>query len=344
MIFKNFWSKFVGHNIGIDLGTASTLIYVEGQGIVLNEPTVVSIDTRTKKTIAVGEEAKKMLGRTPEAIKAIRPIKDGVIGNFEVTEELLKYFIKKVQARGLFARPRIVVAVPSGITDVERRAVSDSVSHSGASDVWLIAEPMAAAIGVGLPIESPSGNMVIDIGGGTTEIAVIALSDIVCNISIRIAGDEMNIAIVEYLKKNYKLLIGETTGEEIKIQIGSAELLKSEKSMEVNGRDSVGGLPKSIKINSKEIRDALKGTMNEIIMAVKRALEKTPPELSSDIIDRGITLAGGGALLRSLDSLISKETGLKVETAEIPRECVIRGTARVLEKFEQYQGVLDRGI
>ena len=195
MIFKNFWSKFVGHNIGIDLGTASTLIYVEGQGIVLNEPTVVSIDTRTKKTIAVGEEAKKMLGRTPETIKAIRPIKDGVIGDFEITEELLKHFIKKVQARGLFARPRVVVAVPSGITDVERRAVRDSVSHSGASDVWLIAEPMAAAIGVGLPIESPSGNMVIDIGGGTTEIAVIALSDIVCNTSIRIAGDEMNIAI-----------------------------------------------------------------------------------------------------------------------------------------------------
>ncbi len=344
MTFKNIFSRFVGHNIGIDLGTATTLIYVEGKGIVLNEPTVVSVNTKTKETIAVGEEAKKMLGRTPEAIKAIRPIKDGVIGDFEVTEELLKYFIKKVQARGLFARPRVVVAVPSGITDVERRAVRDSVSHSGASDVWLIAEPMAAAIGVGLPIESPSGNMVIDIGGGTTEIAVIALSDIVCNTSVRIAGDEMNLAIVEYLKKSYKLLIGETTGEEIKIQIGSAGVLKSEKSMEVKGRDSVGGLPKSIKINSKEIRDALKGTVNSIITAVKSALEKTPPELSSDIIDKGITLAGGGALLQGLDSLISKETGLKVETAESPRECVIRGAARVLEKFEKYQSVLERGV
>ncbi|MCK4307991.1 rod shape-determining protein [candidate division WOR-3 bacterium] len=344
MTFKNIFSRFVGHNIGIDLGTATTLIYVEGKGIVLNEPTVVSVNTKTKETIAVGEEAKKMLGRTPEAIKAIRPIKDGVIGDFEVTEELLKYFIRKVQARGLFARPRVVVAVPSGITDVERRAVRDSVSHSGASDVWLIAEPMAAAIGVGLPIESPSGNMVIDIGGGTTEIAVIALSDIVCNTSVRIAGDEMNLAIVEYLKKSYKLLIGETTGEEIKIQIGSAGILKSEKSIEVKGRDSVGGLPKSIKINSKEIRDALKNTVNNIIAAVKSALEKTPPELSSDIIDKGITLAGGGALLQGLDSLISKETGLKVETAENPRECVIRGAAKVLEKFEEYQSILDRGV
>ncbi len=344
MAFKNIFGKFIGHNIGIDLGTATTLIYVDGQGVVLNEPTVVSIDTRTKETIAVGEEAKKMLGRTPEAIKAIRPIKDGVIGNFEVTEELLKYFIRKVQARGLFARPRVVVAVPSGITDVERRAVRDSVSHSGASDVWLIAEPMAAAIGVGLPIESPSGNMIIDIGGGTTEIAVIALSDIICNTSVRIAGDEMDDAIVEYLKKNYKLLIGETTGEEIKIKIGSAEVLKKEDSMEVKGRDSVGGLPKSVKVNSKEIREALKGPVNSIIMAVKQSLEKTPPELSSDIIDKGITLAGGGALLQGLDSLISKETGLKVETADNPRECVIRGTAKVLEKFEKYQSVLERGI
>lgn len=344
MGIRELFSGFSGRNIGIDLGTATTLVYVDGRGIVINEPTVVAIDTRTKEPIAVGEEARRMLGRTPETIKAIRPIKDGVIADFEVTEELLKYFIRKVQPRTLFARPRVVVAVPSGITDVERRAVRDSVSHAGASEVWLVTEPMAGAIGVGLPIESASGNMIIDIGGGTTEIAVIALSDIVCNTSIRIAGDELNIAIVDYLRKKYNLLIGETTGEEIKKQIGSAEDMKNEESMDVKGRDSVGGLPRVIKINSKEIREALKGTVSAIIGAIKSSLEKTPPELSSDIIDEGITLVGGGALLDGLSSLISRETGLKVKTPDNPIECVVRGTAKILERFDKYQKVLVRGI
>jgi rod shape-determining protein MreB len=344
MGFRNLFGSFAGRHIGIDLGTANTLVYVDSKGIVINEPTVVAIDTRSKEVIAVGEEARKMLGRTPETIKAIRPIKDGVIAHFEVTEELLKYFIRKVQTSTLFARPRVVVAVPSGITDVERRAVRDSVTHAGASEVWLVAEPMAAAIGVALPIESASGNMIIDIGGGTTEIAVIALSDIVCNTSIRIAGDEMNIAIVDYLRKKYNLLIGETTGEEIKKRIGSAENLKVERSMEVKGRDSVGGLPRVIKITSNEIRDALMGTVIAIIGAIKNALEQTPPELSSDIIDVGITLVGGGALLSGLSSLISKETGLKVTTPETPTECVVKGTSRILEKFEKYQKVIARGI
>lgn len=339
----NFYSKFVSRNIGIDLGTASTLICIEGQGIVLNEPSVVAINAKTRETIAVGNEAKQMLGRTPESIKAIRPLKDGVIADFEVTEQMLKYFIGKVQARGLFTRPRVVVAVPSGTTNVERRAVRDSVDNAGASDVWLISEPVAAAIGVGLSIELPCGSMVIDVGGGTTEIAVIALSDIVCNISIRTAGDEMNSAIVEYLKKKYNLLIGESTGEEIKIQIGSASPLKEEGSMDVKGRDAISGLPRSMKINSKEIREALESTVSEIIKAVKQALERTPPELSSDIIERGITLTGGGSLLKGLDTLISKETGLNVIPAKFPIECVVRGTGKVLEDFEKYQCVLIRG-
>lgn len=339
----NFHNRFLSRNIGIDLGTASTLICVEGKGIVLNEPSVVAIDAKTKERIAVGEEAKQMLGRTPERIKAIRPLKDGVIADFEVTELMLKYFIKKVQAQGLFTKPRVVVAVPSGTTNVERRAVRDSVDHAGASDVWLISEPVAAAIGVGLPIESSCGSMVIDIGGGTTEIAVIALSDIVCNISIRTAGDELNFAIVDYLKKKYNLLIGETTGEKIKIQIGSAVPLKEEISIDVKGRDAISGLPRSMKINSKEIREALEGTVSEIIKAIKQALERTPPELSSDIIERGITLTGGGSMLKGLDVLISKETGLNVIPAKLPIECVVRGTGKVLEDFEKYQSVLIRG-
>lgn len=339
----NFYSKFVSRNIGIDLGTASTLICVEGKGIILNEPSVVAINTKTKETIAVGNEAKLMLGRTPESIKAIRPLKDGVIADFEITETMLKYFINKVQARGLFTRPRVVVAVPSGTTNVERRAVRDSVDHAGASDIWLITEPVAAAIGVGLPIETPCGSMVIDIGGGTTEIAVISLSDIVSNISIRIAGDEMNVAIVEYLKKKYNLLIGESTGEGIKMEIGNAIFSKEEQSMEVKGRDAISGLPKSMKMNSKETREALENPISSIITAVKQALERTPPELSSDIIERGITLTGGGSLLQGLGTLISKETGLTVIPAESPIECVVRGTGKALEKFEKYQSILIRG-
>ncbi|MCK4352760.1 rod shape-determining protein [candidate division WOR-3 bacterium] len=337
------FKRFVGHNVGIDLGTSTTLIYVKGQGIVLNEPTVVAIEVSSNKTIAVGEEAKKMLGRTPEAIRAIRPMKDGVIADFEVTEELLRYFIHQIQVKGLFTRPMVVVAVPSGITAVERRAVRDSVDHAGASDVWLVAEPVAAAIGVGLPIESPAGSMIVDIGGGTTEIAVIALSDIVCNKSVRTAGDEMDSVITEHLKKKYNLLVGEITSEMIKIKVGSAIALKTEQSMEVKGRDLISGLPKTIKVNSKEIREALKEPITTIVTAIRSALEFTPPELASDIIDYGITLNGGGALLRGISDLIAKETGLKVECAESPVECVVKGTGKILDQFSRYSKMLLHG-
>lgn len=334
------FEKFVSRNIGIDLGTATTLIYVEGKGIVLNEPTVVAMETKTKHVTAVGKEAKQMLGRTHEGIEVIRPMRDGVIASFEAVEELLKQFIARIQVRGIFARPRVVVAVPSGTTDVERRAVRDSVEHAGASEVSLIAEPVAAAIGAGLQIESSWGNMVIDIGGGTTEIAVIALSGIVCNESLRIAGDEMNLAVVQHLKDRYNLLIGESTGEEIKIAIGSAALSKDEQSMEVRGRDSIGGLPKAIRVNSKEIREALQPPISEIIKTIKKALERTPPELSSDIIEQGITLTGGGSMLKGLEGLISKETGLKVKTVDNPIECVVRGAGKVLEKCDKYRAIL----
>ncbi|MDI6839789.1 MAG: rod shape-determining protein [bacterium] len=344
MALKDIFSKFLGHDVGIDLGTATTLVYVKGRGIVLNEPTVVAIDANSHKPIAVGEEARKMLGRTPDTVKAIRPMKHGVIADFAITEEMIRTFIHQVQVKGLFVRPRVVVAVPSGITDVERRAVKDSVDHAGASNVWLVAEPVAAAIGAGLPIESPAGNMVIDVGGGTTEIAVIALSDIVCKISIRIAGDEMDDAIVEYLKKKYNLLIGETTAEGIKIKIGSVMPLETEESIEVKGRDAIAGLPRTVKVNSKEIREALKTPVNAIIDAVKHALERTPPELSSDIIDSGITLAGGGALLRGLPILISRETALKVKISEDPIECVVKGTGKILDNFDKYHKVLMHSV
>lgn len=333
------FDKFVSRDIGIDLGTASTLIWVQGKGIVLNEPTVVAQD-RDKRVIAVGKEAKQMLGRAPESIKVTRPMRDGVIANFEAVEELLKKFIAKIQVKGIFARPRVVVAVPSGTTDVERRAVRDSVEHAGASEVSLVAEPVASAIGADLQIELSCGSMVIDIGGGTTEIAVIALSDIVCNESIRVAGDEMNMAVVEHLKKRYNLLIGESMGEEIKMRIGSAALSKEEQSMEVRGRDSIGGLPKAIRVNSKEIREALQEPILEIVKAIKKALERTPPELSSDIIEHGITVTGGGSLLTGLVGLISKETGLKVKTVDNPIECVVKGTGKILENFEKYRAIM----
>ncbi|MDD2890260.1 MAG: rod shape-determining protein [bacterium] len=334
------FDRFASRGLGIDLGTATTLVFIPGKGIVLNEPTVVAFDVKSKHVIAVGKEAKQMLGRTPDTIRAIRPMRDGVIANFEAVEELLKQFIMRVKVSGLFAKPRVVVAVPSGTTDVERRAVRDSVEHAGASEAWLVLEPVASAIGAGLEIDSSFGNMIIDIGGGTTEIAVIALSNIVCNESIRVAGDEMNLAVVDHLKKKYNLLIGESTGEAIKIEIGSAALSKEEKSMEVRGRDAIGGLPKAIKINSKEIREALQAPITEIIRAIKLALEKTPPELSSDIIEQGITLTGGGSLLNGLGGLISKETGLIVKTVDNPIECVVKGTGKVLEKFEKYRDIL----
>jgi len=330
----------ISNDIGIDLGTANTLVFVRGVGIVLNEPSVVAVDTSNKKVLAIGASAKEMVGRTPGEISAIRPLKDGVIADFEITERLLSDFIKRVVRHKYLMKPRIVISVPSGITEVEKRAVRDSAENAGAREVYLIQEPMAAAIGVGLPVDRPTGSMIIDIGGGTSEIAVIALNGIVNNTSIRIAGDELNEAIVLYLKKNYNLLIGELTAEEIKIKIGSAFPLEKEESMEIKGRDLVAGVPKTLKISSVQIREALSEPVNAIVEAVRQALERTPPELAADILDRGIILTGGGALLRGMDKRLRQETNLPVNVAEDPLTCVVRGTGKVLENMAQYSKVL----
>jgi len=325
---------FFSGDIGIDLGTANTLVYVKGQGVVLCEPSVVAIDRSTHQVLAVGEEAKRMLGRTPGNITAIRPMKDGVIADFDITEAMLRYFIRKVHRKNRLVSPRVVIAVPSGITEVEKRAVKDSAERAGArSPVYLVEEPIAAAIGVGLPIHEPSGNMIIDIGGGTTEIAVISLSGIVFSKSIRIAGDEFDEAIISHLKKTYNLMIGERTAEEIKIKIGSAYPMEEETSMEVKGRDILAGLPKTITVTSEEVREALSETLAAILEAIRIALERTPPELCSDLIDRGLILAGGGALLRGLDKLISEETGLPVHIADDPLTAIALGTGRYLSDF-----------
>ena len=326
--------SFFSGDIGIDLGTANTLVYVKGQGVVLCEPSVVAIDRSNHHVLAVGEEAKRMLGRTPGNITAIRPMKDGVIADFDITEAMLRYFIRKVHRKNRLVSPRVVIAVPSGITEVEKRAVKDSAERAGArSPVYLVEEPIAAAIGVGLPIHEPSGNMIIDIGGGTTEIAVISLSGIVFSKSIRIAGDECDEAIISHLKKTYNLMIGERTAEEIKIKIGSAYPLEEETSLEVKGRDILAGLPKTITVTSEEIREALSETLAAILEAIRIALERTPPELCSDLIDRGLILAGGGALLRGLDKLISEETGLPVHIADDPLTAIALGTGRYLSDF-----------
>lgn len=318
------------NDIGIDLGTATTLVYVKGEGVVMCEPSVVAIAKDTKTVEAVGEEAKKMLGRTPGNIIAIRPMKDGVISDFEVTEAMLKYFIKKVHRRKRWIRPAMVIAIPSGITAVEKRAVRDSAERAGARSVELIEEPKAAAIGVGLPVEEPAGNMIIDIGGGTTEFAVISLGGLVYAKSIRIAGDEMDAAVVEYLRKNYNLMIGERTAEEIKIRIGSAYPLEEELNMDVRGRDLISGLPKTISITSMEVRDALTDPVQAIVDAAKSTLEHTPPELAADLIDRGIVMAGAGSLLRGLDKRIADETGLAVHVADDPQTAVVLGTGAML--------------
>lgn len=325
----NFFSYF-SNDIGIDLGTANTLVYLKDKGIVLREPSVVALDTATRKVRAVGDEAKRMLGRTPGNITAIRPMKDGVIADFDVTEAMLRYFIKKVSNNSLRVSPRIVIAIPSGITEVEKRAVKDSATHAGARDVITIPEPMAAAIGVGLPIDEPAANMIVDIGGGTTEIAIISLSGIVFSQSIRVAGDELYSAIVNYMKRAYNLLIGERTAEEIKVRLGSAFPLEEELTMEVKGRDSVAGLPKTIHITSQEIREALSDTIAAIVDAVRSTLERCPPELSADLVDRGFVMAGGGALIRGLDLLLSEKTGLPVTVAEDPLSAVANGTGAVL--------------
>ncbi|MDP1676960.1 MAG: rod shape-determining protein [Bacteroidota bacterium] len=326
-------------DIAIDLGTANTLIYMKGKGIVLNEPSIVAFDRNTKKIVAIGNEAREMLGRTHRDIRTIRPMRDGVIADFEIAEGMLREFIKKIHSSWMPSR-RIVVCVPSGVTEVEKRAVRDSAEHAGAKEVHLIAEPMAAAIGIGLDVEAPVGNMIVDIGGGTTEIAVIALSGIVNEESIRIAGDELNNAIIQFFKKNHNILIGERTAEAIKCEVGSVMPMKEEVTIQVKGRDLVNGIPKTTEASSVEIREALNENISSIIDGVKMTLERTPPELASDILDRGIMLTGGGALIKGLDERLRLETNLPVHVAEDPLTAVVRGTGRVLENLEKYQKVL----
>jgi len=333
MVFNAIWGLF-SNDLSIDLGTANTLVYQKGKGIVMDEPSVVAVHKDTNRVLAVGKEAKNMLGRTPGSIVAIRPMRDGVIANFEITEAMLRYFIQKVHNRKTLVRPRIVISVPSGITQVEKRAVRDSAQSAGAREVYLVEEPMAAAIGAGMPIQEPSGNMIVDIGGGTTEVAVISLSGIVFAKSIRIAGDEMDEAIVNYVKRKYNLLIGERTAEQIKIEIGSAFPLETRQSIDVKGRDLVAGIPRTQSISDSEIREAMLEPVNAIIDTIKIALERTPPELAADIVDKGIVLAGGGALLRGLDALIREETGLPITIAEDPLTCVVHGTGRVLDELD----------
>ena len=322
------------NDLAIDLGTANTLIYVKGKGIVLSEPSVVAIKKGTNQVLKVGREAKEMLGRTPGGIVAIRPLKDGVIADFDVTEQMIRAFILKSHNRKALVRPRVIVGVPSGITQVEKRAIRDSADQAGAREVYLIEEPMAAAIGAGLPVQDPTGSMIVDIGGGTTEVAVISLSGIVYSQSVRIAGDEMDEAITQYLKRKYNLLIGERTAENIKIQIGSAYPFDEPRKMEIKGRDLVDGIPKTLTINDSDIREALHDPVFSIVDAVKTALERTPPELSADIAENGIVLAGGGALLHGLDTLISLETHLKVRVADDPLSCVVLGTGKVLDELD----------
>ncbi|MEK6570364.1 MAG: rod shape-determining protein [Bacteroidota bacterium] len=331
--------SFFSADLAIDLGTANTKIWMKGKGLVLHEPSTVAFDRNTKKIVAIGNEAREMVGRTHRDIRTIRPMKDGVIADFEIAEGMLREFIKKIHANWMPSR-RIVISVPSGITEVEKRAVRDSAEHAGAKEVHLIAEPMAAAIGIGLDVDAPVGNMVIDIGGGTTEIAIIALSGIVNEESIRIAGDEMNNAIIQYFKKNHNLLIGERTAEAIKCEVGSAMPMKEEIMIQVKGRDLVNAVPKTTEGSSAEIRESLNECISQIVNAVKLALERTPPELSSDILDRGIMLTGGGALLKGLDERLRLETGLPVHVAEDPLTAVVRGTGKVLENLNQYSKVL----
>ena len=327
------------NDMEIDLGTANTLVYLKNQGIVLCEPSVVAVQAGTSNVLAVGDEAKRMLGRTPGNIVAIRPMRHGVITDFEISEAMLRYFIQKVNKSKRLVRPRIVIAIPSGITEVEKRAVKDSALHAGAREVYMIEEPMAAAIGVGLPIQEPSGNMIIDIGGGTTEMAVISLAGVVFSKSVRVGGDELDEAIIAYMKKNYNLMIGERTAEEIKIKIGSVYPLDEELKLEVKGRDLVAGLPKPVMITSEEIRGAMSETIAQVLEAVRITLERTPPELSADLIDKGIVLAGGGSLLRGIDKLISEQTGLPVHLAEDPMTAVAMGTGKVLSEIKYLKKV-----
>jgi len=332
-MFNYFFSLF-SNDMGIDLGTASVLVYVKGQGIVLREPSVVAIERDSHKVLAIGADAKRMLGKTPANIIAVRPLRNGVIADFEVTEQMIRYFIKKVHNRRSLLHPRIVIGVPSGITEVERRAVRESAEQAGAREVYLIEEPMAAAIGANIPIQEPEGNMIVDIGGGTTEVAIISLGGMVVSKSVDVAGDEMDEAIVQYFRRKYNLLIGENTAEGVKIQIGSVFPLPEETSLEVKGRDQVTGLPKTISITSEEVRSALSEPVKAIVEVIKNALEETPAELSADLVDRGIVMAGGGSLLRGFPDLLSQETELPVNLAEDPLTCVVRGTGKYLEELD----------
>jgi rod shape-determining protein MreB len=341
MVFNKLWG-FFSNDMGIDLGTANTVVYVKGKGIVLNEPSVVAIQKDTNKILAVGNEAKRMLGRTPGSIVAIRPLRDGVIADFEITENMIKYFIRKVHNRKSLISPLVVIGVPSGITEVEKRAVEDSATRAGARDVFLIEEPMAGAIGVGLPVHEPAGNMIIDIGGGTTEVAIISLAGIVFSRSVRVGGDEMDEAIIQYMKRSYNLMIGERTAEQIKIEVGAAIPLDEPLTIEVKGRDLVAGLPKTLTVNSEEIREALAEPVSTIVESVRVSLERCPPELSADLVDRGIVMVGGGSLLRGLDKLLSKETGLPVHVADDPLSAVAFGTGKVIENVHYLKEIRSR--
>jgi rod shape-determining protein MreB len=342
MVFGPIFSIF-SNDLSIDLGTANTLVFVKGKGIVINEPSVVAVHkhqrTGRDEVLAVGEEAKQMLGRTPGSIRAIRPMKDGVIADFKITEAMLRYFIRKAHHRNTFVRPRIIICVPFGITEVEKRAVRESAERTGAREVHLVEEPMAAAIGSGLPISEPSGNMIVDIGGGTTEVAVISLAGIVFSQSVRIAGDKMDEGIVNYIKRKYNLLIGERTAEEIKVQIGVAHSSAPDNSMEVKGRDLVAGIPKTLDISSMEVLEAISEPINAIVDTIHSALEKTPPELSSDIVDKGIVLSGGGSLLSHMDVLLREETGLPVMLAEDPLCCVCIGAGKILDDYDLLRAI-----
>ncbi len=340
-MFLKLLSAPFSKDMGVDLGTANTLVYVRGKGTVLREPSVVAIQKDTRNILAVGEEAKNMIGRTPGNIVAIRPMKDGVIADFDVTERMLRYFITKTHRRSRLVRPRIIVCVPSGVTEVEKRAVIDATLQAGAREAYLIEEPMAAAIGAGLPVNEPTGNMIVDIGGGTTEVAIISMEGIVASQSIRVGGDEMDYSIVRYIKDQYKIIIGSRTAEEIKIDIGNAiEGAAKEESKEIRGRDMVTGLPRPIEVSAAEILKALADPVEAIVSAVKMTLERTPPELASDLMDRGIIMAGGGALLAGLDSLLRRETGMPIHIAEEPLECVVKGTGKALEEIDMQRRIL----
>lgn len=335
--------KFFSHDIGIDLGTANTLVYVRGKGIVIREPSVVARHKKTKEVLAIGTSAKRMLGRTPGSIETVRPLRDGVIADFDATAAMLQYYIRRVHESGSVIpkvpRPRVVVGIPSGVTEVERRAVADASILAGASEAHLIEEPMAAALGAGLPVTDPEGILIVDIGGGTTEIAVISMGGIVLGRSIRVAGDEMNEAIGNYVRLKYSLLLGETTAEDVKINIGSAYATEKDKFTVVRGRDLETGLPKSIKLASTEIREALSGTISEIITAISETIEETPPELVADIMERGIVMAGGGALLSGIDKKVAEETKMNVVIAEDPLSCVVRGCGKILEDFSLLKNI-----